>query len=250
MTDFLSLQGKRILLTGASSGIGYATAIQLHKQGAHLLLTGRNESKLQELLSEIGTTNHCYFLCDISDQIELDRLVEQVNSIDGIVHSAGILMPLPIKFITEEKMDAVFNVNYRGPVFLTSKLLRKKKINQGASIIFLSSISSKHPYRGGSLYVSTKAALEAFSRTLALELAPQKIRSNCISPTMVRTPIFDQTEAAVSKEEMDRHEKKHLLGFAETIDIANMIMFLLSDAAKYMTGANIVMDGGATISSN
>lgn len=244
--SFLNLEHKTILITGASSGIGAAIAIQLSRLGAQLILTGRDVNKLNDVMSELFSGNHTIIQADLTNEEAIQELVSKVNSIDGLVHSAGIIKPFPVKYIQKQQINQMLDINYTAPVLLTSLLLKKKKINDKASIVFMSSISSTFAHKGGALYSSSKAAIKAYSKTLAIEHSVKKIRSNVIEAAMVKTPLFDQAEAAVTKEMMDQHELQYPLGFGETEDIANAVMFLLSDASKWITGTQLIMDGGLT----
>lgn len=247
--NLLNLHNKKILITGASAGIGRETAILADKTGATLFLTARNENRLKETQKLLSGKNHTIFAADLNEENAINSLTEFLPSLDGMVHCAGIIKPMPVKFIQGKHFDEVMSVNFKSAALITSKMAKQKKIAPNASLVFISSVSSAHPYLGGSLYVSSKAALEAFCRTVALELAPQKIRANCISPGLVKTAIYYETEAAASKEEMEKYEKKYPLGFGEPADISNMSVFLLSDLSRWITGQNIIMDGGLLLGS-
>lgn len=239
-----SLHGKKILITGASSGIGAQTAITASKMGAQLIITGRDEKKLNSVSDKLTGNGHIAIAADLC--LDTDALIEVCNGLNGIVNCAGITKHLPIKFIDKKAIQAVFDINYTAPVVLINQLFKKKKINAGASIVFLSSLASMYPFKGGTLYSGAKGAIDNFSKTIAIEFAPQKIRSNTINAGMVRTPLLDSAAETISKEAMEIHEKGYPLGFGEADDIANMSVFLLSDASKWVTGTNIIMDGGLT----
>jgi NAD(P)-dependent dehydrogenase (short-subunit alcohol dehydrogenase family) len=241
-----SLKNKKILITGASSGIGAEAALTCAKMGATVILTARNRERLKKTYNLLPEGNHSIIGADLTINEEIEELVYQITQIDGIVHSSGIVRPFPVKFIGTKQIDEMFNINYKGPVLLTSKLFRAKKIKKGASLVFMSSISSKFPHKGGALYSGTKAALNTYSKTIALEYASQKIRSNVISAAMVKTPLFEEAEKAITKEMMDKHGEQYPLGFGEPKDIANAIVYLLSNASKWITGTELVMDGGLT----
>jgi NAD(P)-dependent dehydrogenase (short-subunit alcohol dehydrogenase family) len=243
--NFLNLNKKVFLITGASSGIGYDISKALHEQGAHLILTGRNKKKLELLKSELKT-NCTYIVADLTTEDGLENIINNTPTIDGIVHSAGAIKPFPVKFIKQKQIDELFNINYNAPVLLTSALLKAKKINKKASLIFISSISSNFAHKGGAIYSSTKAAINSYSKTIAIEFAPKQIRSNVIEAGMVKTPLFNLAEKAVTKELMDLHEEQYPLGFGETKDVSNTVLFLLSEVSKWITGTQIVMDGGLT----
>lgn len=240
------LNNKTILITGASSGIGQQVAISSSQMGAQVFITGRNTEKLKTTFGRLEGEGHQMILADLTIEEEINSLVTALPTLNGVVHSAGILQPVPAKFIKSKHVDDMFNINYTAPVLLTSKLLKEKKLQKNASLVFLSSVSSRFAHIGGSLYCGTKAGIDMFSKVLALECAVQKIRANTINAAMVKTQLFDNAEQMVSKEAMDIHEKKYPLGFGEPVDIANTIIFLLSDASKWITGTNVVVDGGLT----
>ncbi len=248
----MDFKNKHIVVTGASSGIGRQTAVQLAGFGARITAIARREKELNDLIIELNEINgltHQAFSVDLSEESTIRDLVSGIEQCDGVVHSAGIVYPLPVKFVKQKHLDEVFKINFYAPVLLSSALLSLKKINEYASIVFISSISTKHPYFGGSIYVSSKAALEAYSRNLALELAPKHIRSNVVSPALVKTSIFEQTMEASDVEKLADYEKDYPFGFGETEDVANAIIFLLSSSSRWMTGQEILLDGGLTLKS-
>lgn len=249
MTPF-HLHNKTILVTGASSGIGQQTAIKISEMGGAVVLTGRNNEKLEETMSLLQGKGHLQLSADLLKEDERVQLINDLPMLDGIVHSAGTVKPFPIKFIDQKKINETLNINYEIPLLLMSHLLRNKKINQKASIVFLSSISSQHPHKGGALYAGSKAAIEALSKVMALELYPQGIRSNCVSPAMVKTAMFEKAEREMSKESMDAHIQQYPLGIGYPEDVANAIVFLLSDGARWITGINIILDGGFLLGVN
>lgn len=237
------LLNKTILVTGSTSGIGEATARLLAEQGAHLVLTGRNLSKLEALKTELKSSVVQIFACDLTKMDELEQLVTNCNKLDGVVHSAGIVDPVAIKFLKTKHIQKTFSINFEAPVILSSGLLKNNKINNNASFVFISSVSSTHPYPGGVVYSASKSALESFSRSLALEHAVNGVRSNCVSPAMVKTPIFDEFD----EESMKKHGENYLLGFGEPKDVANAILYLLSSSSSWITGTNMILDGGLLI---
>lgn len=245
MNNF-TLRDKKILITGASSGIGAQTAISVSQAGGKVVLSARNEERLQQVFRKLSGMGHQIIPADLTEENEIDNLVSNVPKIDGLVLSSGIIRPFPVKFIGKKQIDEMFASNYSASVLLTGKLLKAKKINPSSSIVFMSSISSHFAHKGGALYAGSKAALNSFSKTIAIEHAHQKIRSNTICAAMVKTRIFDEAEKAVSKEMMDKHGEAYPLGFGEPEDVANAAVFLLSNASKWITGTEIVMDGGLT----
>lgn len=238
-----SLNNQIVLITGASSGIGRACAIEASSIGAHCILIGRNEQALKETASLCcGTTD--VLVCDLRNPEEIKKVVSQIHKVDGVVHCAGITYPRPVKFLKAEHIKEIFDINYNAPVLLTAELLQTNKANEGASFVFISSISSQHPYFGGSTYVSSKAALEAFSRALAIEIAPKKMRSNVLMPAMVYTKMLEDTKEATGEDRFSEYEKLHPLGFGEPTDVANAACFFLSKDTKWITGSELKMDGG------
>lgn len=244
MPDIFSLEGKTILITGAASGIGKQAAIDLSLAGATLVITGRNEDRIKETFRSLTGEGHTYFTADLLDFDSFGKITENLPMLNGLVHSAGVTGHLPAKFISSEALLQMMQINYMAPVLLNSALLRKKKIAAHASIVFLSSITTKYPYYGGSLYGSSKAAIEAYSRVLSIELAPKGIRSNCISPSFVRTPMVEDAGKTISNEVLEKFEKMMPLGFGEPGDVSKAILYLMSDASKWTTGSNMVLGGG------
>ena len=241
--DFNSLQNKKILITGASSGIGRETAYLLSGLGCRLVINGTNEPRLSSTFESLHGEGHIQFTGDLTDEIIITKLVGISPALDGIFHCAGITSHLPTQFVKTQNIYSVFDLNYKAPVLLTSMLLKKKKINKGASILFISSVATQNPYFGGSLYISSKSALEGYSKTLALELAGKGIRSNCISPGYVKTSMTAAARETISDESMDRIENDQMLGAGEPIDVAKTIAYFLSDASKWVTGTNLILGG-------
>ena len=256
MNEFL-LTDKTILITGASSGIGREAALLVSEYGGTVYLTGRDKGRLDETFQKIShnpksqiqdhisrVTRHASRIFDLTIPSEMDALIADLPPLNGIVHCAGIVGPIPSKFITQEEIDKMFSINYNVPVNLTSKILRKKKLLDNASVIFMSTIATKNPYFGGALYSSSKAALEAYSKTIALELMPKGIRSNCILAGLVDTPmIVSPAEKGMQEEALGRYLQRYPLGIGAPKDVAATILFFLSDASKWITGTNLILGG-------
>lgn len=244
---YKDLKSKTFLVTGASSGIGQAIAIALGEQGANIILTGRNKARLQETADMIPTET-LQLQADLVAEEERHALVEALPNLDGVCHAAGIINPFPIRYLDQAQFDKVFTINATAPILLTSRLLRKKKLNNHASIVFLSSVSSDRAMKGGATYTISKAAIEAYSRSVTLEHAAQGIRSNCLKPGLTKTQILNQAEnlaiVSGSEKKMEMYKRKYLLGLGSTKDAANAALFLLSKESKWITGTEIVLDGG------
>lgn len=242
-----SLSDKTVLVTGASSGIGRETAIQCSKLGARVIITARNEDRLKETLSQMNGNDHEVVLGDLTDSNQMDNLVAQVHDLDGIVLCAGRAMTSPFAFNTREKYDEVFNVNFFAPVELLRLLLKKKKLNKKASVVFVSSIGGVFGYSlGNSIYGATKASIHSTMKFCAKELAPKGIRVNSVNPGMVNTPLIGGGSISEEqyKADMERYPLKR---YGEPEDIAFGIVYLLSDASSWVTGHSLIIDGGITI---
>lgn len=242
-----SLKGKTILITGASSGIGQETAVQCSKLGAQLVVTGRNEKRLNDTLSNLEGTGHQSIIADLTDQAGIESIVGAVNALDGVVLCAGRGMTSPFAFNAPDKYDDIFKVNFFSPVELLRQLLKKKKIQKNASVVFVSSIGGVFTYSiGNSVYGASKAAISSTMKFCARELAPKGIRVNSVNPGMVNTPLIGG--GSISEEQYKADiEKYPLKRYGEPIDIANGIIYLLSDASSWVTGHSLVIDGGISI---
>lgn len=241
-----SLQGKVVLVTGASSGIGRATAIECSRLGARVIITARNENRLKETLALLAGNLNQMIICDLSDEDAINNLVEEVPHLDGLVNNAGYQEYLPVPFIKKEKLESILSINTIAPIVLFEKLLRAKKITKGASIIFTSSLAGLGiNVPGNSMYAATKGAISAFVTGAALDLASKKIRVNAVCPGMVNTAIM--SHGIVGEEELNADAANYPLGrYGEPEDIAFAIIYLLSDASKWVTATNIVIDGGVS----
>lgn len=241
-----SLEGKTVLVTGASSGIGRAAAIECSRCGASIILTARNQDRLLETYNQLEGEGHQIVQCDLTRNDEIANLVEQVPSLDGIVLSAGINDKSLVKFLSEEHIEKMLSTNFVAPVQLIRLLVKKKRIKKEASIVFISSAAAFLPSIANAMYASSKAALSQFSRVLALELMPQRIRVNAIEPAFVETDMVKKPEIVDTINAV--REKSHFGRLLSPIEIAQAAVYLLSDATKLVTGTSIVMDGGYLIS--
>lgn len=241
-----SLEGKTILVTGASSGIGRGVAVACSKMGATIILNGRNQMKLSASLAQLAEGCHRVIVADLTDGESVSKMITELPTLDGVVHCAGIGQRVLCKVANEQDVDTVMDANFKGPVLLQSELLRHKKINKGASILFIASISTWSPSIGNAFYSASKGAIVSYANCLALELAPRKIRVNCISPAMVWTDLILQE--GVDEEQLKEDEQKYpLKRYGTPEDIANLAIYMLSDASTWMTGSNVKISGGGQL---
>ncbi len=242
-----SLEGKTILVTGASSGIGRATAIECSKLGATVIVTARNEERLSQTLNELEGKGHQMILCDLNNEEAIDKMVVDLPEIQGLVNNAGFTKILPVQFISVDDINSILQVNTVAPMILLQKLLKKKKLKKGASVVFTSSMAGLGCSTvGNSMYTASKGAISAFVRCIALELASKNIRVNAVCPAMVDTGILES--GTISQEQIDADMKNYPLGrYGKPDDIAWAIIYLLSDASGWITGDNLVIDGGVTL---
>lgn len=247
MYNPFTLVGKTVLVTGASSGIGKATAIECSRLGAKVVITGRNEDRLKQTFSELEGDGHTAIIADLATDQGVDSIVTQSPQLDGIVNNAGGTLMLPTQFITREKLMSVLEVNTIAPILLTQKLIKAKKLGKGASIVFTDSISGVEIASPGNvLYSTSKSAINGFVKNAALDLAPKNIRVNAVCPGMIATHILD--DKSVTAEDMEADMKKYpLKRYGKPEEVAYAIIYLLSDASAFTTGANIVIDGGFTL---
>lgn len=244
MKDLFSLKSKTILVTGASSGIGKEAAILISRAGGTVWITGRDEKRLRKTFDRLEGEGHRMKAADLTVEAEMDALIEELPELNGIVHCAGIVGPLPVKFILQEHIDKMFVINYMVPVNLTGKLLRKKKVAGNASLLFMSTIATRNPYFGGALYSGSKAALEAYAKTLALELVGKGIRANCLMAGLVDTPMIKSpSEEAMQEEALERYLKRYPLGIGKPEDVTGAILYFLSDASRWVTGTTLILGG-------
>jgi NAD(P)-dependent dehydrogenase (short-subunit alcohol dehydrogenase family) len=247
MENIFSLFGKTILVTGASSGIGRQIAITAAQMGAHVIITGRNSERLQETKSMISS-NTVSIVADLTKEEDLRSLVNEMPKLNGVVFCAGVVEYIPAKFISAEKLNTVFSINFNSQVLLTQQLIKSKKLEQASSLVYISSISSLIGVPATAMYAASKAALNSFVKVIAAELAGQKIRANAICPGLVKTPLLaGAAESNLSADTFTAAEKQYPLGLGEPQDVAGASIFLLSDAAKWMTGTAMVIDGGFTL---
>ena len=243
-----SLKDKTILVTGASSGIGQATAIECSRLGAKVIITARNPERLQDTFLQLEGEGHQQIIADLSKEDDIHSLVEQLPKLDGVVNNAGVGGTSLVQFYKKEEIESMFNTNTIAAVLITKLLVKKKKMNNPSSIVFTSSaegVFGNTPANG--VYGMTKAALNSFMKTAALELGRKGIRCNTVNPSMVQTRMAIPS-GAISAEQLEIDRKKYPLGrYGEPRDIAFAIIYLLSDAASWVTGTALKIDGGRNL---
>lgn len=239
-----SLRDKTILVTGASSGIGVGIAVECSKMDANVIITGRNEDRLKKTLSLMANVGKS-ISCDLTNDEDIERLTEELPVLDGIVFNAGIIKTVTIKHISKQNIDEVFKTDILSSIQIVQKLLKSRKINKGGSIVFISSIATSRARIGNSLYSAAKGGVNSFAKCLALELANQRITVNCIQPGFVKSNML--VDGAISQAQIDEFLKNYPLGMGDPQDIALACVYFLSDAAKWVTGSVLNVDGGGTL---
>lgn len=242
-----SLEGKTILVTGASSGIGKATALECAKMGAKLVITGRDEARLNDTFVNLEGDGHLQIIADLAKEEEIQRLAKEVPVLNGCVNNAGYNIMSVIQFIKKEDLERIMNVNLEAPIMLTHLLVKNKKIAKDSSIVFTSSISARGRNSvGNSLYSATKGGLSSFMKNAALELAAKRIRCNAVLPGMVETPL-KEGKSNITEEQWEINRQLYpLKRFGKPEEIAYGIIYLLSDASAWVTGTELIIDGGMT----
>jgi NAD(P)-dependent dehydrogenase (short-subunit alcohol dehydrogenase family) len=243
-----SLKGKTILVTGASSGIGKATAIECSKMGAKLIITGRDKDRLSNTFNCLHDSieNHKMIVADFTNHQQIESLVSEIDGINGAVLSAGRGKTLPIKFATSDKFQELFEVNLFSQVELLRLLIKKKRFLNNSSVVFISSIGGNSKFSpGNSIYGTTKAALSSFIKFCVVEFSP-KIRFNGINPGMINTPLINRS--TLTKEDKDIDISNYpLKRYGEPEEVAYSAIYLLSDAASWVTGTSLCIDGGISV---
>jgi len=241
-----SLEGKNIVITGASSGIGRQCAISCSEMGANIVLIGRNEEKLKETINCLGEGKHVYHIFDVTRYEEIEDVIEEsvkkTGKISGFIHSAGIYRKVPYNIMKPSVYEDLYSVNVIAGLEFARIISKKKYAEYPLSIVFIASIMGYFGDTALSAYCSSKGAIINATRSLAVELAPKQIRVNCVSPGQLE-------DTAMSNNMLDNIlEKKlllqHPLGFGNVVDVANACIYLLSNASRWVTGTNLVVDGG------
>lgn len=251
MNNLFSLEGKTILVTGASSGIGKQCAIDCAMMGAKVILVARNEERLQETLNMMEGEGHASYQFDLNNLNEIKNLINQITrehgKFDGLIHAAGVEMTKPIKLLTPEDYEYVFKVNTISGLEIAKQISGMKNFNKSGSIVFISSITGIIARTGVAAYSASKGAMISAARVMALELSKRGIRVNCISPGTILTPLMENYLSSLSEEQRDNRISGFPLNLGKTTDISYTSIFLLSNASRWITGQNIVVDGGYTI---
>ena len=239
-----SLEGKTILVTGASSGIGKATAIECSKAGAKVWLTARNVDRLEQTAREMQGEGHRIVPADLTSAADIQHLADTVDVLDGVALVAGINDKMIIKKIDDSFITRMMSTNFAGPALLIKSLLKAKKIGKFASVVFMSSVSAFYPSVSNAMYAASKAAVNQFAKVLALEVLSLKARVNCIQPAFVETEMIHK----YGEEALNEIRGNYPLGrFARPEEIAYAVLYYMSDASQMITGTSLVIDGGYTL---
>lgn len=245
-----ALNDKVIVITGASSGIGRQCAISCSQMGARVMLFGRDSQRLEETLQAmVNPALHESFAVDLCEYEQTAAMIKDISQrigrISGLINCAGISTTLPINAVSTDKMEAFFRTNVLGSLNLTKLVVSASSFSkQGGSVVFISSVMGVVGAKGKTLYSMTKGALVSASKSLAVELAPRGIRVNSVAPGVVQTPMSQSAIYSRNQEALDYVTNQHPLGLGLPEDVANACVFLLSDASRWITGTNLVVDGG------
>ncbi len=247
-SDPFSLAGQRILVTGASSGIGRQTAMACADMGAQLLITGRHAERLAETLVALPGEGHQSFAADLThaeDLADLAAFAAQAGPLHGVVHAAGISKLVPLRMLKPAHLDEMFGHNTYAPILLTKELLAKRQVQPNGSVVFISALASHTGRMASAAYAASKGALLGAMRVLGREAVKQGIRANCIVPGYVRTPLLD----GLGQNGGNMQELMHMapLGLGEPEDIAHAAIFFLSPASRWVTRNYFIIDGGLMV---
>lgn len=246
MTEYnpFSLEGKTVLITGGSSGIGKATAIECSKLGAKVIIVARNEEKLKQTIALLNGEGHQYLVCDLNDISAVEKMVAELPILDGVVNNAGFTRLAPVPFVQEDLLKEILQTNTVAPIMITKLMLKKKKVKRGTSFVFTNSVAGLGKVTlGNTMYASSKGAITAFVQGAAKELASKGIRLNAVCPGMVETEIMQF--GTVTEEQLEQDRQAYpLKRYGKPEEIAWAIIYLLSEAASWVTGTSLTIDGG------
>jgi NAD(P)-dependent dehydrogenase (short-subunit alcohol dehydrogenase family) len=247
MYNPFSLREKKVFVSGTSSGIGKAVAIECSMMGASLCITGRNAEKLNETFLQLEGNGHTQIVADLRTEDGIKTVIESVPALDGVVHCAGISKLVPFRYSGKEVLDDVMEINFYSPAILSHQLLKSQKISNGASIVFISSISGTScSSLGGSAYSASKGAINGLVKGMALDLAVKMIRVNTVNPGMIETNIY--ADGIITQEQLKEDMKSYpLKRYGKPEEVAFAVIYLLSDASAWITGSGLVIDGGFTL---
>ena len=247
MQNPFSLENKTILVTGASSGIGRAIAVECSKMGANVIITARNKERLAETFSMLSSNKNQQIIADLTNEKDHILFVEQLPKLDGLVHCAGIVNTLLFQFVDAKSLAEVMAVNFTAPTLISAQLVENRRMNKGSSIVFIGSISGTVCVGGGnSMYSASKGAINGIMKNMALDLASKNIRVNSVNPGMIDTQIFDG--GLISDEQLEEDKKRYpLKRYGKPEEVAYAVIYLLSDASQWITGSSLVIDGGYTL---
>jgi len=242
-----SLDGKTILVTGASSGIGKSISIICSQMGASMIITGRNVARLNETFENLSGHNHQQHLVDLNNSESILDFANNLPKLDGFVSCAGIFNPLLLQFTDEKDVTDTLNTNTIAPINLTRYLVQNKKLNKSSSLVYISSINGYNCTSvGSSLYAASKSALSGFAKAIALELASKGIRVNCVNPGMIETNLLDSTN--IGNDDLEKDKQNYpLKRYGKPDEVAYAVVYLLSDTSAWVTGTNLIIDGGYTL---
>lgn len=250
MDNYLNLEGKLIIVTGASSGIGRETALKLSEQGAKCIIVGRREENLRNVLNSMKGEGHEMLVLDLNNpEVIADavkNVVKSYGKIDGLVYSAGVSGTRPIKNVDKAYLESVMNVNFYSYIEFVRQISARTNHNEGCRIVAVSSVGSRYPEKAMSAYAASKAAMDAATRSLAIELASKGICLNTVRPGMIETEMTQKVSQETGTDHMEAVKDRQFLGAGAPQDVSNMIMFLLSPMSRFVTGQCVFVDGGYT----